>query len=164
MAFRTREAALAYCKKYQQDNAESIAARKKAQRAASSEKITEYSRAYHAKKGPERNASSRAWYAKNKTSVADRHAKWARENSHLTAARTRKRDAAKLNATPAWADFEVIKDFYAEAARLTLETGILHEVDHIVPLQGKNVCGLHVPCNLDVITKAANLSKGNRFE
>lgn len=51
-----------------------------------------------------------------------------------------------------------------QAARLTRRTGIVHEVDHIVPLQGENVCGLHVETNLRVITKAANREKSNRWQ
>jgi hypothetical protein len=54
------------------------------------------------------------------------------------------RRAIRLNATPPWVDRKAILAFYAEARRLTRETGIPHEVDHIHPLQGKNACGLHV--------------------
>lgn len=53
--------------------------------------------------------------------------------------------------------------FYREARRLTLETGVPHEVDHIEPLRGKRSCGLHVPWNLRVITQAANRKKGNKY-
>lgn len=75
-----------------------------------------------------------------------------------------KRNAAKLGATPPWANQEAIKQFYVEARRLTAETGIPHEVDHIVPLQHPLVCGLHVETNLQVLTAEANNKKNNRWE
>lgn len=76
-----------------------------------------------------------------------------------------KRKAAKLQRTPKWLTslhLEHIEMFYASAAALTKEFGISMQVDHIVPLQGKNVSGLHVPWNLQVITAQENAYKGNR--
>lgn len=75
-----------------------------------------------------------------------------------------KRRAVKLQRTPAWADMKSIKGMHDQAARLTLETGIIHHVDHIFPMQGKLVSGLHVHQNMQVLTGPANSSKGNRFE
>ena len=66
------------------------------------------------------------------------------------------------NATPSWANKESIKEIYQLAAKLTESTGIMHEVDHIVPLKGKTVCGLHVPWNLQVLAAKDNLSKSNK--
>lgn len=72
--------------------------------------------------------------------------------------------AAKLKRTPPWLTEEhwkQIEEFYNEARRLTQVTGIPHEVDHIIPLRGKNVSGLHVPWNLQILTESQNCSKNN---
>ncbi|MDO7927763.1 hypothetical protein Q6A51_13285 [Pseudomonas sp. KFB-139] len=70
-----------------------------------------------------------------------------------------KRSSALSLASPQWRNKKAIRAFYKEARRLTLETGVKHEVDHIVPIQAKNVCGLHVEHNLRIITKVANVKK-----
>jgi len=67
-------------------------------------------------------------------------------------------------ATPVWADLDAIKQFYIEAQRLTKETGIQHEVDHVIPIKGKFVSGLHVPANLQILTEKQNQTKNARFE
>lgn len=65
--------------------------------------------------------------------------------------------------SPVWACEEEIENLYRHAAELTKQTGTPHHVDHIIPLRGKSVCGLHVPANLRVITAAENLRKSNLF-
>jgi 5-methylcytosine-specific restriction endonuclease McrA len=93
-------------------------------------------------------------------------AQYAKDHPDKVCAYVGKRRALKLRATPSWLTQEhldQIQALYAEAARLTRETGIPHEVDHIIPLKGKTVCGLHVPENLQILTKAENQSKGNRL-
>lgn len=88
---------------------------------------------------------------------------WARKNPAKACALTMKRIAAKLKRTPKWADLTKIKAVYADAARLTMLTGTIHAVDHIIPLQGKLISGLHVHNNLQVITRSENSSKGNKW-
>jgi hypothetical protein len=76
-----------------------------------------------------------------------------------------KRRASNLQATPKWLTTEQLKQiltFYVEAKRLEQETGVKYHVDHIIPLQGSNVCGLHVPWNLQILSATENLSKGNK--
>jgi len=93
-------------------------------------------------------------------------AKWCAANPEKGRAKGAKRRAAKLLAIPFWLtedDYKAMEAIYAEAKRLEAETGIKHHVDHIHPLQGKLVCGLHCPSNLQILTEAENCSKGNRF-
>lgn len=74
------------------------------------------------------------------------------------------RRAARIQATPKWYKRSDAIPFFEEAKRLTEETGVPHVVDHIIPLRGKKVCGLHVKENFRVITAAANWSKFNHFD
>lgn len=71
--------------------------------------------------------------------------------------------AQRVRRTPAWSDIVAIKAIYAEAKRLTEETGELYVVDHIVPMCGKIVSGLHVSWNLRVIHWRENAQKGAWF-
>lgn len=90
-------------------------------------------------------------------------AEWRRNNPDKNTAKAAKRRAVQMQASPAWttpADFAPV---YALAADCTALSGEQHHVDHIVPLHGETVCGLHVPWNLRVITATENLSKGAKF-
>jgi hypothetical protein len=103
------------------------------------------------------------WYSENKGRRAQSYSEWAKSNKHIVNAVRSRRRAAKLRATPSWANPEAIRAVYERAAYLTRETGVRHEVDHVYPLQGKKVCGLHCEANLRVVTKSENLSKHNRM-
>lgn len=77
------------------------------------------------------------------------------------------RRAALVNATPDWLteqDKDAIEAVYAVARAMSLGSGVPHQVDHIIPLRGKDVCGLHVPWNLRAITAAENRRKGRAVQ
>ena len=98
------------------------------------------------------------YYQKNKD-------KWYK-NKPLRAYHQAKYRASKLQATPSWLtefDLEMIKWTYEAAKVAEKHYGEPHHVDHIIPLQGENICGLHVPWNLRVITAYDNMSKGNKM-
>ncbi len=84
----------------------------------------------------------------------------------IYAERARRRKAAVKRATPKWLSQQQRKEivaFYKKAYSMSQETGEKHHVDHIIPLNGVGICGLHVPWNLQVITATDNLKKGNRL-
>jgi 5-methylcytosine-specific restriction endonuclease McrA len=89
------------------------------------------------------------------------------ENKHKWVGYVAKRNAVKLNATPKWLsedDLDVINWVYEMRDERSKATGIEHHVDHIVPLQGDTVCGLHVWWNLQLLPAYLNLSKKNKLE
>jgi len=105
-------------------------------------------------------------YAKNRVTINKRASIFKKLNRQAFNFRESIRRAAKIQRTPKWLteqELELIAGFYAESKLREKETGIKFNVDHIVPLQGKTVCGLHVPWNLQVITAYDNLVKGNRL-
>jgi hypothetical protein len=95
---------------------------------------------------------------------ACRNVEYKRKNMGATLERTSFRKKKIRIATPPWVDRSQILLIYEASVRATRETGIPHHVDHIVPLAGKNVCGLHVPWNLRAIPASENLSKGNSLD
>jgi 5-methylcytosine-specific restriction endonuclease McrA len=76
-------------------------------------------------------------------------------------ARVKSRTKRLRQATPSWANKPAIEEMYVKARMLTLSTGIKHEVDHIVPIKGDTVSGLHVEYNLQILTKQENRDKWN---
>ena len=109
-----------------------------------------------------RDISRNDWQIHNAKRLA-RKKLYRQETPEKQAAMCRRYQARKLKAMPPWADKEKIEAVYAEARRLTLATGIPHHVDHIYPLRGKNVSGLHIHTNLQVLTAFDNQSKGNKI-
>jgi hypothetical protein len=100
----------------------------------------------------------REWVSKNKEYVAAYMREW-RKTAHVT--KCRKGDKRTTRNTPPWASQFLIGEIYALARLRTKVTGFPWEVDHIIPLNGKTVCGLHVENNLRVIERQHNRVKGN---
>lgn len=80
--------------------------------------------------------------------------------NHANEARRR---ARKVRAMPAWANRAAIRAIYVEAKKRIKDTGESWHVDHVIPLAGKNVCGLHVHHNLQIILGIDNMRKSNKF-
>lgn len=89
------------------------------------------------------------------------HSRWCRKNPAKVNAYSKKRKAAKRRATVPWSIDFFVQEAYDLARRRTIATGCRWEVDHIVPLRSKLVCGLHAHTNVRVIPAAENYAKRN---
>jgi hypothetical protein len=106
-------------------------------------------------------------YARNKEKRIAYVAQWCKENPAKVNAIQSKRRAAKKKRTPKWLTEEHYSEIlgkYAIAQWLSFSCFQKYHVDHIVPLQGDNVSGLHVPWNLQVIPAQENLRKNKHFK
>jgi hypothetical protein len=106
------------------------------------------------------------WVTKNREKVNNICRRYYQNNRGKELERSALKRANRLKAAPSWLSEDYrkeIKDFYWLAKDLTAVSGEAYHVDHIVPLQGENVCGLHVPWNLQILPADINLSKGNRY-
>lgn len=91
---------------------------------------------------------------------------WKERNTVWTRADTKARRRKHREATPPWLTRKQkseIRQLYQIAITMTQTTGEQYVVDHIVPLRSHEVCGLHVPWNLRVITQEENLKKSNKL-
>lgn len=125
-------------------------------------RLAEQKRKYRANR-PEHYAEiSRRARQKAPWKVRERNRRRYLARRHEYVAESRARKAAQKNRYPVWSDRGACNAFYAMAARATKCTGIRFSVDHILPLRGRHISGLHVPQNLRVMPLAANIAKGNR--
>ena len=154
-----------YMAKYRAAHQEKIAAQKKAWAEANKDYKAAQDKAY-AQANPEARRIARAkWAAANPKLNRMVKEAWAKSNPAKRQASCIKRRAAKLNRTPNWLtsdDLWMISEAYDIAAVRTQQFGFSWHVDHILPLQGKTVSGLHVPLNLQVIPWVDNVRKGNK--
>ena len=148
-------------------NREKVLASKRKYREANREKVAAGVARWEAENPEKKNELRKRWKEQNRDTYLESCSragrKWRQENPEKVTAKTAKRRAQLRAAAVPWADREAIEAFYREARRLTEETGIEHQVDHIDPLQSPLVCGLHNQFNLRVVTADENRRKHNQF-
>ena len=137
--------------------------RKRAWREANPEKHKEIKRAYREANPEKDKEQSRAWREANREKAKESCRAWNEANPDKRNALTSKRRAAKLQRTPAWADHESIRLWYLGARILGELLGETYHVDHILPMQGEKVSGLHTFENLQLLPGSENCSKRNSF-
>ena len=146
---RDKENQKRIAKEWYERNKELTKERARAWAIANPEKSTNSKTKWREENIETHNAINREWFANNKDKRASYEGK---------------RRSAQLQRTPVWdKNAHLIVAKYQLANMLTRETGKPHHVDHIIPLQGKNVSGLHVFSNLRVIPGEENVKKSNKY-
>lgn len=128
--------------------------------------VADYNKNYYKDNTDKVKTAAREYEKHNLEKVKQSRAAWRKENMGIHNSRSALGRARRNQRTPKWLtslDLDHIQMFYEAAKALTKETGIKFVVDHIVPLNGKEVCGLHVPWNLQILTQFDNGSKGNKI-
>lgn len=179
----TKEKKATYNKAYYEANRAKAITSSKAYYKANQDRVTAYSRTYYATNSDKEKARSKIYkeayrdkavlYGKayreaNPDKIAASSKAWRKANPGKVNAYTAKRRAAKLRRTVTWANLDRIKEIYAECEEINVAAKLagcteVFVVDHIIPLQGANVSGLHIESNLQIITQSENSSKANKF-
>lgn len=127
----------------------------------------EYYKAWHQKNKNKEKQAMKKWYDNNKDHAKALMKAYKKNNSDKCNVSSAKYRASKLYATPKWLtpdQQKQIEEFYSICKEIQWLSNPCDplEVDHIIPLQGENVCGLHVPWNLQILPRSQNLQKSNK--
>lgn len=143
-------------KKYREVNKEKIALRIKLQRIRDAEQYKKRTSKYRDNNRDQLRKIAKEYRERNKELCYQRIKDWEKRNKGKRKAYKAKRRAIQLKAVPKFANLNKIKEIYKNCPKG-------YEVDHIIPLQGKTVCGLHIETNLQYLSIKANRSKGNKL-
>lgn len=131
------------------------------------DKISKYGKQRYQDNKERIKQNAKDYYLKNREAKIQYQLDYQRNNKDKFTAIQNKHRAARLMATPKWAEDEfekfVIEEMYSLSRLRTKLTGVKHHVDHIAPLVSKLVCGLHCVANLRIVEAHINSKKGNVY-
>ena len=169
-----------YNNQYYIDHADEIKGKQLKVYEENKEEIRKKQKEYYDRTIDERRAASKRWadqhrehkrqkdreyYEKNKEKIKEYVSNFYKEHRELRNFFNSKYRACVKSSIPSWANLEAIKAIYEQCEEMNKNNdGVQYVVDHIIPLRGKNVCGLHVENNLQIIEMHENCRKSNKFD
>jgi hypothetical protein len=166
LQFYCKDCCKATTKKYREANKEKYYASAKRWARENPERVRSSKRKRYLERQDEILEEKKEYYKVNREKILAYKKVYGKVNRGKRNATEAKRNAEKLKRTPVWLNKDHLPEieyFYWLARDLYRTTGEKYHVDHIVPLQGENVSGLHVPWNLQVLPADLNISKGNKY-
>lgn len=151
------------CRKYYKENRKKVLEKQRLDRKNNPNKYKNKNKENYKRNSEKIRNRRKSYYGENTEKELTRNKKYAKLNKAKCNAIKVRYYTSKLNATPNWSELEKIEVLYEKCKWLESLTGLKYHVDHIVPLQGKNVCGLHVWENLQILEDSLNCSKRNKF-
>lgn len=160
------------------DNKEHILERNKIWRNSNKDKLKKTKVLKHTKTPEIRRSRDKKYYNSNKDAIQIKQlnyrnlhreelrqyaCEWRRNNPIYSKIKSMERKFHIKQATPSWVNKSKLYEIYKNRLDISNETGIVHHVDHIYPVRGEFVCGLHVPENLQIISAAENMKKSNKY-
>lgn len=141
---------------YYERNREAVLARVKSRAERQKNEIAAYQAEYYKSNKEQRLQYRKHRYECNKQSESIYMKEWRQKNRKRVLEYYQTKKEYLRRATPPWVDLSVVSQIYMACPKG-------HHVDHVIPLRGKNVCGLHVHTNLQYLTATENLRKNNKF-
>ena len=154
-----KEKSAAYSKIYREINAGKL-------KVPTKEYSQNYQRQYREKNRERLRKRDAEYNKKNKEKMRAYYLDWYSKNRHLVVEESVRYREAKSRNTPCWiteSHVAQMRSIYFDRQIVSEQSGLMHHVDHIIPLRGKNVCGLHVPWNMRIIPASENVRKSNRL-
>jgi hypothetical protein len=127
-------------------------------------KVNAATQKWRDEKSDDARACVQLYYQNNTEKKLANNKQWRQDNPDVIRLYNTKRRSQLVIATPIWSDLITIAKVYKQTTIIQEQTGEKYHVDHIIPLNHKLVCGLHVPDNLQIIKGELNMKKGNRFK